>query len=200
MTRILSSLLGLSLLLTSCQKDIPGTGTNTMPGKPNSTPTFTDYTIKKGNQYCDQNNYRAIETSEMKFLVRFDSSAIYHTNNPANQDDINKLYGFSDNNSAHHLFSARFGWRWSNNALRLFGYVYNNGTVTFKELNTVTIGEEINCSITAISGNYIFTVNNTTDTLPRQSTTPLAKGYQLYPYFGGDESAPHQILIRIKEL
>jgi hypothetical protein len=37
-------------------------------------------------------------------------------------------------------------------------------------------------------------------TLPRTSTTPLAKGYLLYPYFGGDETAPHAIKIAIKSL
>ena len=38
------------------------------------------------------------------------------------------------------------------------------------------------------------------DSLPRTSATSKAEGYKLYPYFGGDESAPHDIFIYIKEL
>ena len=161
---------------------------------------FIEYTIQKGNQYCDGNAYRAVETSEMKFAVKFDSTAIYETQSPENQLDINKLYGFSDNNADHHQYSARFGWRWSDKALRLFAYVYNAGSVTSKELTTINIGAEINCSIKVTSANYLFSVDGVTTPVPRMSTMEKAKGYQLYPYFGGDEMAPHQINIWIKNL
>jgi hypothetical protein len=185
-----------ALVFSGCQKDLPSTSKN-LEVKSNE---FVDYTIRKGDQYCDKNGFKGIETSEMKFVVKFDSTAIYQTNDPQNQYDINKLYGFSDNNAAHHLFSARIGWRWSDNALRLFGYVYNNGIVDSKELCPVLIGSDVNCSIKTTAGFYIFTVDHKVDSLPRLSTTPVAKGYQLYPYFGGDETAPHEILIKIKEL
>ena len=161
---------------------------------------FVTYTIQKGNNYCDQNGYRQISLSEMKFVVRFDSTAIYETQSPENQFDINKLYGFSDNNTDHHQYSARFGWRWSGNALRLFAYVYNAGSVTSKELTTINIGTEVNCSIKVTPTNYLFTVNGITTQLPRMATTEKAEGYQLYPYFGGDEVAPHEINIWIKNL
>jgi len=36
--------------------------------------------------------------------------------------------------------------------------------------------------------------------MPRESTTTMAEGYQLYPYFGGDETAPHDIFIWIEKL
>jgi hypothetical protein len=110
------------------------------------------------------------------------------------------LYGFSDNNSGHQLYSARFGWRWSDNALRLFGYVYNNGIRDSKELGTINIGSEVNCSIKVTAKNYVFTLNGVTDSLPRAASSVKASGYKLYPYFGGDEPAPHNIYIWIKEL
>lgn len=189
-----------ALLLVSCQKEIediqPAPRTATLIQNTG----FISYKIKKGEQFCDKTGLKAVETSEMKFVVKFDSSAVYQTVDPANQYDINKLFGFSDNNSAHHLFSARIGWRWSDNALRLFGYIYNNGVQENKEIAAVTIGQELNCSIKAGSSTYVFNVNGNTVTMPRLSTTPLAKGYQLYPYFGGDELAPHDITIQIKEL
>lgn len=161
---------------------------------------FIKYTIQKGNQYCDGNSYKAVEITELKFVARFDSTAIYETTSPENQYDINKLYGFSDNNADHHQYSARFGWRWSGEALHLFAYIYNNGVVTSKELTTASIGAEINCSIKVTPTNYLFTVNGITTQLPRMATSERGKGYQLYPYFGGDEVAPHEINIWIKNL
>ncbi|MBC7588270.1 MAG: hypothetical protein H7178_07905 [Chitinophagaceae bacterium] len=163
-------------------------------------PTFIDYLIKKGSQFCLQNIYKEINTQEMKFVVKFDSSAVYETINPANQFDINKLYGFADNDSIHHVCSARFGWNWINNSLWLYGYVYNNTVLLKQTLTTIPIGQEINCSIKVNGNTYIFMVNGTAFTMPRTSTTPKGKGYQLYPYFGGDELAPHDIRIAIKEL
>ena len=102
----------------------------------------TDFIIREGNHYCEENTYRKVETDEFRFTVKFDSSAIYQTALPENQEDINKLYGFSDNEADHHIFSARFGWRWSNQALRLFTYVYNSSQLTFQEIGTIEIGTE----------------------------------------------------------
>jgi len=167
---------------------------------PNAGVPFTKYTIAEGQQFCNNNAYNTTSYSELKFIAKFDSSAIYKTIDPGNQDDINKLYGFSDNNAAHHQFSARFGWGWTNNALRLYGYIYNNGIRDSKELGTVAIGYENNCSIKVTPTAYQFSLNGKTDSMPRNSKTVKAEGYKLYPYFGGDEQAPHVINIFIKEL
>ena len=184
------------MLLTSCKKTVESI-INQAAASP-ATSGFQKYTIRAGQQYCDQNGYKPIDLSEMKFSVKFDSTAIYQSMNAENQNDINKLYGFSDNNSDHHQFSARFGWRWSENALRLFAYVYNNGIVTSKEITTVPIGQEFTCSIRVVLNKYVFSVNDTNTELPREAQTSTARGYQLYPYFGGDEVAPHEINIWIK--
>lgn len=161
---------------------------------------FTKYTIAEGKQFCNDNNYITTSYSELKFIAKFDSTAIYTTVDPGRQNDINKLYGFSDNNAMHHQFSARFGWRWSNHALKLFGYTYNNGINEFKELGIVNLGKENICTIKVTPTAYQFLLNDKTDSLPRNSTTVKAEGYKLYPYFGGYESAPHTINIFIKEL
>jgi hypothetical protein len=162
--------------------------------------TFSKYTIKKGQHYCDQSTFKSINLTELKFIVRFDSTAIYQTVAAENQYDINKLYGFSDNNADHHQFSARFGWRWSEGALHLFAYVYNSGVMSFEELGTVSIGTENTCSIKITPAEYIFSLNKISKNMPRAGTTPTATGYQLYPYFGGDETAPHDIRIWIRDL
>lgn len=160
---------------------------------------FTKFTIRKGQQFCDQSTYKPVEISEMKFNVRFDSSSIYQSVAPENQFDINKLYGFADNGMDHHQYSARIGWRWSEQALRLFAYVYNNGKVSSKELSVIAIGETVHCAIRISGFQYIFTVNDITEPLSRGSTSEKGKGYQLFPYFGGNEAAPHDINIWISE-
>jgi hypothetical protein len=188
---------GLLLVLFSCTKENVLRKVST--GKPTTTTQFTKYTIRQGQHYCDENKFTSTSYSELNFIAKFDSTAIYSNVNPDNQLDINKLYGFSDNNSGHQQYSARFGWRWSDNALRLFGYVYNNGVRDSKELGTVAIGAENNCSIKVNAKSYVFSLNGIVDSLPRASTTAKATGYKLYPYFGGDETAPHTIYIWIKE-
>ena len=161
---------------------------------------FIKYTIRKGQQYSDQNAFVATEYQELKFIVKFDASAIYQTSNPANQYDINKMYGFSDNNANHQDYSARFGWNWSKDSLRLFAYIYNESVRTSKEIGTVLLDTENNCSIKVNDSIYIFKLNDKIIEMPRASKTSTAKGYKLYPYFGGDETAPHDIAIWLKEL
>lgn len=189
-------LLGICLLIFCCKKEvIPEKSNNVKDATP-----FVQYTIPKGGKYCNQNTYKPVEYAELNFVVKFDSTAIYSTVQPANQGDINKLYGFSDNNSDHQQFSARFGWRWSDDSLQLFGYTYNNGIRESKKIGSVNIGDEIACSIKVTVNDYIFSLNNIRVSMQRRSKTPYAIGYKLYPYFGGDEMAPHNINIWIKEL
>jgi hypothetical protein len=198
MNRFFAAALLCGLVFSSCTKP----AVETLPLSATSARTadgFSCYVIKAGNHYCEGNVYKELQLSETKFSVRFDSTAIYTTTDPENQDDINKLWGFSDNEQQHHQFSARIGWRWSSGALRLFGYVYNEGIVSAKEITTVPIGAAVACRIAVKDGAYVFAVNGKEISLHRKSATALAKGYRLYPYFGGDEPAPHEVRIWLKE-
>ena len=159
-----------------------------------------EYTIPQGQHYATQNTFQAVEYSELTFTVKFDSSAIYQSVDAENQEDINKLYGFSDNNAEHQQFSARFGWNWARGALRLYAYVYNSGERISQELTSIQIGPEYTCSINVSDDHFIFSTNHVTVELRRDSKTPNASGYKLFPYFGGNEAAPHEIHIWIKEL
>lgn len=187
------------LMLSSCKKSLQDMVNDSLGGN-NNTGQFIDYLIAKGGHSSDKNGYKPVTTTEMKFSVQFDSSAVYQTANLNNQLDLNKLYGFSDNNQEHHQFSARIGWRWYNNQLELFGYVYNNGAFTYKYITAIPLNQEINCSIRVQGSSYLITANGITITMVRTATTEQAVGYQLYPYFGGDEVAPHDIRIKVKNL
>ncbi|HZF64464.1 MAG TPA: hypothetical protein VEZ55_08270 [Chitinophagaceae bacterium] len=161
---------------------------------------YTTYTINKGEHSSNRTGPAKLETDHLKFVVKFDSSAIYTSQDPANQHDINKLFGFSDNDAHHHQFSARIGWNWYNNALHVYAYVYNNGERSSKYIASVPLNEPITCGIKSTTNAYIFTVDDKQVITSRSSTTPHAKGYFLFPYFGGDETAPHDISIAIKTL
>lgn len=166
-----------------------------------SAPTVTPvtYLILKGEQYCQPNPLAFTTKSKLSFAAMFDSSCIYKTVDPANQEDINKLYGFSDCGTHHLDNSARIGWRWSNDSLRIFAFVHNDGNMLFTEITTAKIGKVIKCSIVCRDTSYVFTVNGKTVSLPRHCSGNYTR-YKLYPYFGGDEVAPHDIKIQLADL
>lgn len=163
---------------------------------------FIEYIIEKGNQYSNDRVIKSIDTEELKFIAKFDSSAIYTTADTLNQLDINKLYGFIEDQLPNdHYNSARIGWRWYHNELQLFAYCYNKGTLEPETLiKSVDIGKEISCIIKKEGSNYVFNVDGSSVTLPRKSTSPRFTGNRLFPYFGGNEKAPHKIRILIKDI
>lgn len=187
------------LFLTACSKPADNLIENRISSREISS-DYVTYTIKEGAHYSDKSTFKPVEFSELKFTVQFDSSAIYTSKEKINQSDINKLYGFSDNDAHHHQYSARFGWSWTENALHLYTYVYNGGKVEATDLGTIDLGTEILCSIKILSEWYVFRLNDKEVKIRRESSTVLGKGYMLYPYFGGDEVAPHMVTIRIKNL
>ena len=157
------------------------------------------YLIEQGQHFCTPNPYVTTAESQLNFIAVFDSSCIYMTTDPDDQDDINKLFGFSDCNTQHLENSARIGWRWSKDSLRLFGFVHNNGNMIYKEITTAAIKENINCNITCEESSYRFTVNGKSITIPRGCHGNSSK-YKLYPYFGGNETAPHNVIIKLTEM
>lgn len=161
---------------------------------------FVEYIIPKGQHYAAGNNVRLLEKKSLSFKVRFDSSCIYTLSNAANAGDINKLYGFSDCGSSHQVNSARFGWVWNGSMIELHAYCYANGKRDSKLLGTVAIGREIELGPGIENGKYVFTMNKYKEYMERKCNDDAATAYQLFPYFGGDEVAPHDMKIFIKDL
>ncbi|HRO42041.1 MAG TPA: hypothetical protein PL009_04370 [Flavipsychrobacter sp.] len=181
-------------------KQIAGTLEQNFFQQGGNTDTFITYLIRAGNNFCDNNSYPTAALTSLKFKALFDSSCIYATVDPNNQADINKLYGFADSNTFHQTNSARFGWNWMNGEMHIHAYCYVSTVRMYKELGTVPLNTEIDCRLDVLPGKYIFTLNGKSDTMLRASQEVVAKGYKLYPYFGGDEPAPHDIKIKVKEI
>lgn len=159
----------------------------------------TEYLIKQGNHFCEQNGPELMIDPVIRATVTFDSSAVYNSQDAVNQDDVNKLIGFSDCNTNHQENSARLGWSWNGKKIAVYAYAYSNKTRIIKTLGTVDVNQSFPCSVTAGAGYYYFKVNNHTDSIARLCTGQSGYRYKLFPYFGGDEVAPHDVRIVIVE-
>jgi len=159
---------------------------------------FRIYTIKEG-RHKSTHTYSTTKNKYTQFEARFDSSVIYTTINPDNQLDINKLYGVSDCGCDHRTHSMRFGWRWYNNQIEIFWFRHQNGSFDYGKITNVGINESNTYTLSRLEDEYIMCVADTCVTLIRPCEEEY-KSYYLYPYFGGDERAPHDITIKLKKI
>jgi hypothetical protein len=192
----------LLLGLAACSKKQDDVVINNAANKINSTPYpgYKEYLIPANQHYATDNGLKLVNAKVMHFQALFDSSCIYTSRVAENVYDINKLYGFSDCGTLHHNNSARVGWLWNGKAIELYAYTYADSARSSLLLGTVAIGAPANISMSVQPHQYLFSYNGSTSSLPRSCTSDSIQGYQLYPYFGGDETAPHDIHIYIKDL
>lgn len=145
---------------------------------------------------------RTLKSSHLSFIARFDQTARYDLGNN-NQYDINKLMGFSDCNSLHHENSIRFGWRYSieKDNIEIFAYAYSNSVMNYHYMGDVAINQNVQYRIQIIDDYFVLSFNES-EFVEIKRTSDCDKGlyYLLFPYFGGNEKAPHDISIFIEEL
>lgn len=149
---------------------------------------------KHGNSYF-MPQFKSDQSRE----VTFNQSAIYKTQDPQNQGDINKLFGFADCFSHHHKNSARFGWRWFDDQLQIHAYYYVKGQRRYQFLKSLTLDTAYEMRIHATNDRYIFQINQEKWEFERGCSGQVI-GYKLYPYFGGDEVAPQDINVKLNRL
>lgn len=181
--------------LAACKK------TTTPVSQPAVPEGFKEYIIPQGAHYATENSYRVVNKTELYFIALFDSSCIYSSVDLKNRTDINKLYGFSDCGSLHQENSARVGWVWNGKAVELYAYCYADSIRSSKLLGSVPIGSPAELSIRPEAGQYRFELKGAPVVfMKRDCSSAGISGYQLYPYFGGDEVASRDVHIYIKEL
>lgn len=167
-------------------------------------PSFGDdyitYVIPAWSHDVEQNATTIFKGNSMKFQAIFDSSAIYNTLLPENKYDVNKLMGFSDCSAQHHDNSARFGWAYYDDALHIFAYTYVNKNRNVKEISTTDFGKPHIYQIEIVGNQYIFKYDDKLVTMDRHCSGGVGIAYNLYPYFGGNETAPHKIKIKIRKI
>jgi hypothetical protein len=161
--------------------------------------TVQNFLIEEGDHYSTPRLMETVESGSIKFKATFDESAMYMLEDPAMQQNKNKLMGFSDCNSLHHENSARFAWQWFHDRLEIFAYCYVDSVRTEQFVGTVAINEENLYEITTSSEEYTFWLNNERKvTVPRKQGCEGGVRYKLYPYFGGSVPAPHDVRIKIE--
>ena len=134
--------------------------------------------------------------------VAFDDSAHYQFTGAAVTDqlDTNKLYGFADCKSLDVLEnSARFGWRDNNGQLEIMTFTHRNGVFYPAFLTAIDTNRPYNASITLSDDKqyYIYDFNGVTSQVLRGCNDSYIWGYHSYPYFGGQQVAPHGVTIRV---
>ena len=158
---------------------------------------YKTYIIREGS-HRSTFGFKRTWSDVVKFSCIFDNSAMYQTEDPVNQADINKLYGLSDCGGNHMDASIRLGWRWYDSELEIHWFRHVGGQFSFGKISNVELNVPFDCEIIFEEENYIITVNGKTVEVSRGCGLAYNK-YYLYPYFGGDEKAPHDIKIKIKE-
>ena len=189
-------ILGCVLILSCSKKENLGTE---IPHPP-IPQGFKEYFIAKGNHYSDQSGQVTLNSPRIKCQIIFDSSAIYQNSDVNNQLDVNKLIGFSDCGAGHQENSARLGWNWNGEKVVIYAYAYSGLQRIIYPIDSVKIGQIFSCSVEAIEGFYHFSVEGSKYSIPRYCSGYSGASYKLFPYFGGDEAAPHDIRILIREL
>tara|TARA_R110000737_G_scaffold43279_2_gene63754 strand:- start:276 stop:845 length:570 start_codon:yes stop_codon:yes gene_type:complete len=179
----------LIIMCSSCSKEIDDLG-------------FRVYTIPAG-AHRSGNFYNTPNDSKIKFDFMLNESAEYVSEVSRNQSDINKIYGFSDFGKSHLKYSIRLGWRYSTltNNLELCWLRHEDGVHKGATIRTIEPNEIYNATIDIQTFWYVIIIDEDTTNIIRRpkGNWGLIRRYMLYPYFGGNEYAPHDITIRIKD-
>ena len=167
------------------------------------------YIIEKGKHGSKGLNFGFTFKKKIKFRACFTSSCIYDLGNNNNYD-INKLFGFSTF-WHHHKQSARVGWRCIDGKhLQLLTYSYNDSKRDMNEVDL--LGEVLPeqwfiCEIVDYESHYEYRFqieedveSNTVVKQDKKQKDWFIFNYFLFPYFGGDQSAPHKIKLFIERL
>lgn len=156
---------------------------------------FFIFKIKKGN-HRSVNRIQRTSSDELNFSLILTESCKYESKDPQNQYDVNKVFGMSDGGD-HKENSARIGWRYVGDKIELHAYTHYNGNFDFKKICDIDTEKEYQCQISFLENEYQFIVNGVSVYMPRYKNSDKKK-YLLYPYFGGDEVAPHDMILKIK--
>jgi len=179
--------LTLCLILFSCKKDTDDFG-------------FRTYVILEGT-HSSGRYFNHPTNSRIDFNFMLDESAFYTTEIPENQHDVNKIYGFSDFGVTHQKYSIRLGWRYINGKIELCWLRHEDGIHSSATIRTIEPNEIYNATINITTFYYQIVVEGDTTLVRRrpEGNWGIVRRYYLYPYFGGNEYAPHDITIKIKD-
>jgi len=153
------------------------------------------YHIRQGKHNCDESRPFQRTGYYQKIQFQFTPSAVY---NEAEQTHTgwNKLWGWGD---LWGRYSNRIGWKCYNNSnsFPLSMYLHLNGQYYAYPFDTVQYNKIYYAEIYWETNQYKIKVIHPDGVIKSvsypQPTKPSSRQYQLYPYFGGKEVAPHNM-------
>ena len=160
------------------------------------------FLIKKDKHYSDQYLYKFVNILNinrfLKYQVLFDNTCKYELPKE-DQEDINKLFGYTLGFN-HHKDSARFGWFYQDKTIHLHAYVYDNGVRKSKLIKNLDLNTQYVLTLVDEGDNWLFSVNDVWSVIGSvkiPKSCEFKYGYKLWPYFGGNNTAPHDITIQM---
>lgn len=162
-------------------------------------------TIKKGTHSSYKFPSLLIDEGKITYKVKFTPSCRYDIG-IADQLDINKLFGIGYF-PHHHKNSMRFGWRYliHMDAIEAMAYYYVDGQRVFQHIAFLKMNNNYTFIMYILPDGHLLTVLD--DDLKMVAGDLLVNtlvgkkiGYALHPYFGGNQTAPHNIQIEMKKI
>ena len=152
------------------------------------------FTIREGNHYSL--HFPKLWFGKRNHKVRFflDRSCWYSFNGE-DAKDVNKLWGVSF--GKHHTNSYRLGWRASGVAIGVFEllyYAYDDGVRVFRVIGSFNANEWVDIEVEVAGGCAVAIFNDERYVYIYDNPVPEF-GYYLFPYFGGNRTAPRDMKI-----
>jgi len=158
------------------------------------------FLIKKGNHRSGFYPNIHFGLKNLKYQVLFTDSCLYKFND-VDDFDINKLFGISF--GFHHKNSARFGWNVEEGQIAIYAYCYKLGIRYSRRIAIIPINKIFIFEINTYDVYFEFKITNYDGKIISLANIAKAKcckwGYKLFPYFGGNKTAPHTMTIKMKE-
>lgn len=152
------------------------------------------HTIKKGEHTSTNRCIRLVGSGQIRLNFFVDQSWLYDEKAPGFQSGWNKLIGIADGFNQHKN-SVRIGWRCIENKIYLCSYCYVNGERIISDMFEAPMGWNSG-SVSITDNNYRVLINNTVLNVERTAKSPFK--IMLYPYFGGNSTAPHEMEFRFR--
>ena len=166
------------------------------------------YLIKKGNHYASMSIFEkigsigwGIKTMSLRFVFRPECWWAP----PRNKDDYdqNKLAGIGFGANLHSN-SVRLTWvpDFENQGMiKVFGYTYDEKKTdpkfTSAFIKSVHVQDTITGKIESRDNSYFITVNDVTIRMDNVNSDPKLC-FRLFPYFGGNNTAPQDMTIELE--
>ncbi len=165
------------------------------------------YKIKKGEHYASVSFFEKLgamgwKVKSMNISFLFRSECWWSP--PRNNDDFdqNKLAGIGYGLN-HHQNSVRLTWVPDfdhQGVMKIFGYTYDerksDPKFSYSLITTVNVLQPCQGSIIAEGNQYKITVNGVSVSMENTNPDP-SLCFRLFPYFGGNNTAPHDMTIEI---